>query len=235
MFASGYYWQRSVLAQPVQPLIARTHHFILTDGKPILKSIERIAVRSDGAISKARLDTSYELQQDVFRKLVFPNGRCYLIAPKQKLISSLVLDAKQLAIEIPAIGSPSGRRCSVGRETIYDDSVNGRSVNRVTIQQTMAGRNLMLTQWRDPQLACLALRSEAVEIAADGKVTRLAEDSVDLQLIEPPSDMFEIPVGYSEVKPSDLVRLTAAEKSVDPKLNQRWDQVDEQYTRSRLQ
>lgn len=175
----------------------------------VLAGIVR-AVRPDG--SQVEWETSYRLDGSVdyrYRTLTLSNGirlRGYetlglmTSIKNPKLAGALARKALDPSKSCGASydGSRSSQNMLISQETLF-----GYETYKILIDMKLARR----TVWRAPALGCAELRDlfEKVD-PQSGRVIAVGDRvATDIRAGEPDAALFEIPVGFRNVSPSELV------------------------------
>jgi hypothetical protein len=86
-------------------------------------------------------------------------------------------------------------------------------------------------QWRAPALNCLPLQTKMVKFSRGAQIAGQIQRVTKLHFGEPPQAWFEVPIGYAERKPSEVIaefrKLTSLPLPLSPTLPGRLDEVYE--------
>jgi hypothetical protein len=167
-----------------------------------------IAVRSDGSYAQLRhfTDPTGGARNWAVRGITDLAAREFIsVDPFSESISTYPMTQQHAAQETKRFAGPCAGK-SAGKILGFDVLLDQNTENRPEQPDHVHIDKVVRSYWLAPQLRCFALSSEIL-LYAKGKLTqRTLKTITSLKLGEPPSWVFERPVGYVERAPSEARR-----------------------------
>jgi len=180
---------------PRQPFVLEYIH--QNSAVPTLSDHLYLAVRSDGSTAKGPINPQSNISRAI--KFASPVRMTVEIHDPTKTISTSYLAPAKGDRTVPDQCAQSG---VMGEEVL----LGARAFHVRTISQQDANHTVTVDTWRAKDLGCVNLKTVAViKNNATGSVETDEKIPVSLQLIEPPTRMFEVPQGYAELPPSQYL------------------------------
>jgi|GEM_PF-2813935 hypothetical protein len=184
-----------------------------------------LGVRSDGSFSRARYHEPTLGQAPYFTLQItdVPSAKHTMVDPYTASISTL--DYRGSRIESARIHPASSCPGVPGESLLgYPTTVEEKTVSFPT-------HTLATKKWRSSKLNCLVLREEAQLKGKSGRISLKVVTATYATIGEPAEWMFQVPAGYTERSPNQILAEAARKRGVS---GPPWDpRLDDSYYDSR--
>ncbi len=174
------------------------------------------AQRSDGSSVTQRQLLTYANVVPVFREIYYADGRRAEVADHIQAVSTVLLPKKSL-FWIQSGNLDPATNCTKAfdgeqRQGQLDANGRERILNIDTVKVIQDGPSRKLTMWYAPLLGCYLMKRIA-EFRSEGSSTlsypsELLADYISYE--EPNPSLFEVPLSYAEVPPSEISARNSA-------------------------
>ncbi|HEV2351439.1 MAG TPA: hypothetical protein VG028_16515 [Terriglobia bacterium] len=194
---------------------------------------QTIAIRSDGSrsVTETILGRVGLEAGETAWTIRFIDGRRVTMYPSLRVKSTRRLPGPAAVEQLRAqMFNPSQDCLSPDFRLDGHDTLEGQQVAIVT--HTSDDLGWKVTDWRAPELACQSLKYLSYDKQPDGTFKLQTESkTVSLELGEPNPALFEEPLDYQEMKPSEPQRMLAEKYHipVSKDLQETWDASDRAY------